>query len=154
MRELNLRGAGIYSAEHGQVLDGNATRLAEILHDYDQAFELQFIPANAGAGTLDKPYRVVDNTNGMRPSIVGYYTHAEMLEPHKILARIVAGDTKHQSIDDILARAEAEEAAKRLFRYKERQEALAEAADLVAFRVSGGRNKLHTTKHAGVKIGR
>ena len=141
MSGLALGSAGVYSPEHGQVLDGNAMRLAQILADYNEYFQLEFIPERDRSG--EAPYRVVNTTPGIPKTVVRYITHEEMSTPHKVLAAIWAGDAGRRDANDILLEMELEETAARMLQLKQQEEKALEAEELVAFYISGGRDRRH-----------
>ena len=141
MSGLALGSAGVYSPEHGQVLDGNAMRLAQILADYNEHFRLEFIPERDRSG--EAPYRVVNTTPGIPMTVVRYITHEEMSTPHKVLAAIWAGDAGRRDANDILLEMELEETAARMLQLKQQEEKALEAEELVAFYISGGRDRRH-----------
>lgn len=152
MSGLALGSAGVYSPEHGQVLDGNAMRLAQILADYNEHFRLEFIPERERSG--EAPYRVVNTTPGIPMTVVRYITHEEMSTPHKVLAAIWAGDAGRRDANDILLEMELEETAARMLQLKQQEEKSLEAEELVAFYVSGGRDRKHYLNFNGHKIER
>lgn len=152
MSGLALGSAGVYSPEHGQVLDGNAMRLAQILADYNPYFQLEFIPERDRSG--EAPYRVVNTTPGIPMTVVRYITHEEMSTPHKVLAAIWAGDAGRRDANDILLEMELEETAARMLQLKQQEEKALEAEELVAFYVSGGRDRKHYLNFNGHKIER
>lgn len=149
---MALGGAGAYSVEHGQVLDGNAMRFAQIIADYNHNFSLEFIPERDSGG--EAPYRVVDSTPGLPRNVVRYVSHEEMRQPHKVLAAIFKGDLRHHSADSILSDMELEETAARLLNLKLQEEHALESEELVEFHLTGGRDKKHYLRHGGHKIAR
>lgn len=149
---MSLGGAGVYSTEHGQVLDGNAMRFAEIIADYNPYFSLEFIPERDSTG--EKPYRIVDRTPKYPVNVVRYVTHAEMLQPHKVLADIFKGDQRFHSAGSILNDMELEDKARRLLDFKRQEEAALEAEDLLVFNLTGGRDRKHSIRHGGRTIER
>lgn len=152
MSSMSLGSAGVYSTEHGQVLDGNAMRFAQILNDYDPHFQLEFIPERDRGG--EAPYRVV-NTNPRFPRyVVRYITHAEMETPQKVLAAIWKGDLKHHSAESIMAEIELEEIAARMLQLKRQEEDALETEEMVAFFAGGGRDRKHFLRHGRHKIER
>lgn len=147
-----LSGGGVYSQEHGQALDGGAMRLAEVLHDYNPYFELQFIPERDRTG--EAPYRVVNNTPGIARHVVRYVTGPEMSVPHKVLAEIFKGDLSKHSMDSILDEIELEERAAKLMQLKAQKDRAEEDEELLAFHISGGREKKHYLRYNGQTIER
>lgn len=148
-----MSGGGVYSVEHGQVLDAHVMRFAEVLHDYNEYFELQFVPANA-EDALSKPYRVVDNTPGIARNVVRYMTHQEMHQPAQVLAEIWKGDLRYHSAATILSDMEIEESARKLMDLKKQEEKAQEDEDLVAFYLEGGKDGRHYLNYNGHKIAR
>ena len=153
MEHFAMSGGGVYSVEHGQVLDSHVMRFAEILHDYNSNFELQFIPANA-EDAINKPYRVVDNTPGVPRSVVRYMTHQEMYNPSKVLAEIWEGDFRYHSPDAIIDKLELEEKARKLMDLKKQEEKALEDEEILAFYMAGGREGKHYLNYNGEKIAR
>lgn len=152
MTMLALGSAGAYSSEYGQVLDSNAMRFAQIINDYNPYFHLQFIPERERSG--EAPYRVVNQTPGMQPYVVRYVTHEEMKNPQKVLAAIWKGDLAHHSADSILTEMELEETAARLLQLKQQEEKALEDEEILAFHLSGGRERKHYLNYNGHKIAR
>lgn len=149
---MSLGGAGVYSTEHGQVLDGQAMRFAQIINDYDPYFMLEFIPERDRGG--EAPYRVV-NTNPQFPKhVVRYITHEEMKQPQKVLAAIWKGDQRHHSAESILNDMELEERAAKLLSLKRQEEAALENEEMVAFFIGGGRDRKNYLRHGSHKIER
>lgn len=141
MTSLALGNSDTYSSEHGQVLDGNAARFAEIINDYNPYFELQFIPERHR--TSEAPYRIIDTTPSFRTNVVRYVTHEEMQQPQKVLAAIWKGDQRHHSADSILNDMELEDRAARLLNLKRQAEAAEEHEEMLAYYIGGGRDKRH-----------
>jgi hypothetical protein len=94
--------------------------LAEIVQDYDPYLELRWIPSDKRTRDDKKPYVIVD-TRSNYPVLYA----SELDQPEQILAKIIEGDNKN---GDILRKLEAQEAANKLFRYKEWLDNLEEAA--------------------------
>jgi hypothetical protein len=130
-------GVPIIGATQG--LSANAERIAEIISDFDETLELQWIPPAARSPLgLDKPYRIVQD----HPQ-TGSYT-VMFLEENELDHRVVAAlfKARNQTITDI----ESEEAAKKAMYLRgtlDQQEAEAEFSEW-ALR----QNK--TVKHNGV----
>src|SRR5690606_29973784 len=140
MSGFALRNGDVYSVEYGQVLESHVRRFAEILHDYNPNFELQFIPANQ-ADPYSKPYRIIYRTPGLPMSVVRYVSHEEMKEPHRVLAAIWKGDLRYHTADEIFTEMELEERAKKLMDLKAQEERAQEDEELLAFYLSGGRDR-------------
>ena len=152
MTTLSLGGLGVYSSEHGQVLDSNAMRVAQILNDYNPNFSLEFIPEKDRAG--EAPYRVVDRTPAFKPNVVRYITHEEMKTPQKILAAIWKGDQRHHSAESIINDMELEDRAARMLDLKRQEEAALENEEILAFYIGGGRDRRHYLRDGKHKIER
>ena len=149
---MSLGGAGAYSAEHGQVLDGNAMRFAQVVADYNHNFRLEFIPERERNG--EAPYRIVDTTPGLPQNVVRYVSHEQMQQPQKVLAEIFKGDLRHHSANSILTDMELEDAAARLMNLKLQEEKALESEELVAFYLEGGKDGKHYLNYNGHKIER
>lgn len=152
MSELSLGSAGVYSPEHGQVLDGNAMRFAQILNDYNPYFMVEFIPERDRDG--EAPYRVVNTTPGIPKTVVRYITHEEMKTPQKVLAAIWAGDAGKRDANDILFEMELEDRAARLLDLKRQEEHRLETEEMIAFHISGGRDRKNYLRFNGQTIER
>lgn len=93
-------------------------RLARIVQDYDQAFELRWIPPEHRTRDDKKPYVVVDTTTE-RPIVYA----SELDSPTDILATIFQSDMKQ---GNVLERIEARERAEKIIQLKERHDRLEE----------------------------
>lgn len=152
MSGFSIGGAGTYSSEHGQILDGNAMRFAQIINDYNPYFSLEFIPEMQRNG--EAPYRIVDRTPTFAPNVVRYVTHEEMQRPEKVLTAIWKGDQRHHSAESILNDIELEDKARRLLDLKKQEEFALEQEELMAFAVGGGRDRKHYLRIGKHKIER
>lgn len=152
MSNISLGAAGVYSSEHGQILDANAIRFAQIINDYNPYFSLEFIPERERNG--EAAYRVIDRTPAFKPNVVRYVTHEEMQQPQKVLAAIWKGDQRYHSAESILNDMDLESRAARLLELKKQEEAALENEEIVAFYIGGGRDKRHYLRHGKHKIER
>jgi len=91
-----------------------AQRIAEILKDYDPTLELRWIPPNIRTAFDAKPFAVWHVPVGLPEYMVMDLTENEL--DHRVLAAIFNANNNNGSV---LARLEAEEAAKQAIKYKE-----------------------------------
>ncbi len=121
--------------ESGHFVGEKWVRLNEILQDYDPYLELHWIPTDKRSKDNQAPYRIVHN-HPNKPAYV--ITHAnETDDPVKIFASIIAGDNWK---NNVLARLDAENAAKEIFEKKKQLEELEESHDLAHFLMVRGPN--------------
>lgn len=118
----------IYSEEAGTFVSSKLQRLAEILHDYDPALELRWIPPSARTDSDSLPYCIVHSITGRQPYVVKYFS--ELDDPVSILAQIFAGDNNR---GNVLKKLEAQEAAQKAFEMKAWMEQQEEMADQFHF---------------------
>lgn len=100
-------------SEHG-TLPAAAIRLAEILNDYDETLELRWIPPEVRTGFDDAPFAVWQVAPGFPPYMVMPLKENQL--DHRVLAALFNANNANGSV---LARLEAEEAAKQAIKYKE-----------------------------------
>src|SRR3954463_6866390 len=89
----------------GQWVDGHYARLAEVIQDYDEYLELQWIPPGQRSEEADKknPYRIIDSRHG---NVVMFASDLDT--PQSILARLWSADNGQ---GNVLERLDAENAA-------------------------------------------
>lgn len=123
-------------ADDGRWVDENFARLAEVIQDYDPAFELRWIPPEHRTDPEDVKncYAVVETT----PNGEFVVFHAgPTATPEEILTRLFEGDNKH---GDVLKRLEAHNAAVQALEYKRQMEIREEKMDKVAFLMGTKKN--------------
>jgi hypothetical protein len=141
----------VWNSNHGQFINENHRRFAEVLADFKPTYSLVFIPEvdRTSPEEHSKPFAILDSPDGVPPYIVRYLTPKEMDAPEKILSWLFMGDTVRHGADNVFKRIQAEEDAKKLMEMKNREDELEDMAEFAEFMLSGGNNKLHTYKHGG-----
>lgn len=128
--------------DDGRWVDENFARLAEVIQDYDPAFELRWIPPERRYDPEDVKncYAVVETT----PDGEFVVFHAgPMATPQEILGRLFEGDNKH---GDVLKRLDAHNAAVEALELKERMEQAEEKKDKVAWLMGTEKNFINMGK--------
>lgn len=145
--------APFYSQEFGEFLSSKAARLAEVLRDYNPYLELCFIPSSKRDDTDTRPFAIRDNSPwrlvGGEGYIVRHLTEAEVDRPNEVLQWLFEGDLSKHGVSEIVARAQAKEAAEKLVGLKREQDIAAERQELAAALVTGGRDKKNFYRHGG-----
>lgn len=141
----------VWNSDHGQFVNDNHRRFAEILSDFKATYSLVFIPEVDRTSPEDhaKPFAILDSPEGVPPYIVRYITAKEMEQPEKIIAWLFMGDTVRHGAENVFNRIQAEEDAKKLMEMKNREDELEDMAEFAEFLLEGGSSKLHTFKHNG-----
>lgn len=143
----NTLSTPTWNSEFGAFISDAHVHLAGVLHDYNRNFELQFIPPKDRGATDTKPWRIVDNTPGVKSYVMRWLSDEEMKDTNAILAWIFEGDmSKHRPVD-VFDRMQAKERADELLKLKKREEELEDISDFGDF-VFGSRSP-HTFKHNG-----
>ena len=117
--------------DDGQWVNEHFARLAEVIKDYDEYLELQWIPPGQRTEEADRknPYRIIDSRSGY---VVMFASERESAE--QILARLWGADNKNGSVLD---RLEIENNATEALRLKERMDEDWESAQQKATQVQG-----------------
>lgn len=149
-----LSSSGTWDSTSGAFINDDHRRLAEILHDYNPYFSLVWIPPSDRTVEDVKPYAIVDNSPNVESYIMRTLSEEEMKNPTAILQWVFEGDLNRNRPGDVLAKIEAEELARKLMDTKREEDFIAAQEDLMAFMVSGGREKKHYVKHDGQTIRR
>lgn len=119
----------IYSEEAGCFVNSKIQRLAELLFQYDQGFELRWVPPRHRSDMQkSRPYCIVHVQDNKPPYVVMYFS--ELDPPEEILAKIFDNDNKN---GDAIARMDARNAAAEAFKLKEQLDQRMEAADMFHF---------------------
>lgn len=141
----------VWNSDHGQFINENHRRFAEILSDFKPTYSLVFIPEADRTTEEDhsKPFAILDSPDNAPAYIVRYMSAKEMEAPEKIIAWLFMGDTVRHGADNVFARIQAEEDAKKLMEMKSREAELEDMAEFAEFILKGGNSKLHTFKHEG-----
>lgn len=120
--------------DDGSWVNEHFHRLAEIIKDYDEFLELQWIPPGQRTTDADKknPYRIIDNRNN---SVVMFASERDSAE--EILARLWGADNQNGSVLD---RMEAKNDAQEAFNLKAKMEEQEMLNDFAAFLVETPKN--------------
>lgn len=125
--------------DDGQWVHEDFHRLAEIVKDYDDALELQWIPPGQRDENADKEncYRIFDTRSR---SVVMFASERDPAE--HILARLWGADnTKH----NVLERVDAHNAAREAFNLKQQIDDAEAQRDLAAFLIGTKKNYINFT---------
>tara|TARA_R110002020_G_scaffold404912_1_gene614983 strand:+ start:21712 stop:22209 length:498 start_codon:yes stop_codon:yes gene_type:complete len=144
----SMADAPFYSPEHGEFLSSNASRLQEILQDYNPYIELVFIPTARRDG-LSAPFALRDTSPWHAPYIIRHMSAEEVERPGEILAWLFKSDLSKHSALDILTRERLEREAETLVNRKRDHDIAQERQELVAALVVGGRDQKHAYRHGG-----
>lgn len=129
--------------------------LATVLHDYDPTMSLAYLPPEIRAANPgQKPYAILQSNGTHEPYIVRYLDDEEIKNQTEILTQLFMGDTRYHDPRLIVERMEARDKAQAALRLSQQMEEADDRIDELAFMASGGRNKLHTVRHNGIKIDR
>lgn len=132
------------TTETGHFISSRFQYLAEVLQDYDATLELRWIPPDNRNTPHEQrnPWAVFQ-----RGQVV--FLCSEKDEPHKILARVIAGDRRQG--DPLQRMDEAERVARQLLEFKEMEE-MAQAKDEMAFLIDNANRGKHYISHNGKKL--
>lgn len=124
----------------GVELSANAQRVAEIVRDFDDTLELEWIPPlNRSPLNPHTPYRIIQRHPDYEPYVVMEIREDQL--DHRIIAALF----KARNFD--LSDLEAEENAKRAMRMREKMDEQGEDAKFVKWAV----NSTRTVQHNGRK---
>ena len=125
----------------GAQLSAKAARLAEVIKDFDDTLELQWIPpVERNALGIDyEPYRIVQFHPNYEPYAVMWLREDQLDE--RVLARLFQARS-----GNALSDLEAEEAARVAFQLKEKLEEQEEAREIAMWALKSPK----TVKHNGV----
>jgi hypothetical protein len=149
-------GSGkVWSSARREFVSQSHMNFATVLHDYDPTMELTYLPdsirhENPG----QKPFIIVQANGTDKPYIVKYLDAEDLNNPSEILAWLFMGDRRYNDPKEIVGRMEAREKAQQLLKLSQQMEEADDRIDELAFMASGGRQKLHTIRHHGMKIDR
>ena len=138
-----------YSNQYKEFLPSKASRLAEILQDYNPYLELRFIPTARRDDTDTHPFAIWDNSPWRAPYPVRHLTEREMENPQAILAWLFEGDLSKRGVSEIMAREEARKTAEKVMRAKESMDEAEARQELAAAIMTGGRDKKNAYRHNG-----
>lgn len=140
--------APFYDETYG-FLPAKASRLQEILHDYNPYISLVFIPPNERTDEDRFPFALLDTSPAHSPYIIRHISEREMEEPESVLAWLFEGDLSKHSVVDVMKKQELKQQAANLLEYKRQEDERQERIDLAAALAVGGRDKKHFYKHNG-----
>lgn len=141
--------APFYSSEFGEFLSSKASRLQEVLHDYNPYLELVFIPSSRRDATDTHPFAIRDNSPWKRGDIIRHISERELDDPGAILAWLFEGDLSKHSLSTIIDKQELKRKADELLRVKRDIEISEERQELAAALLSGGKDHKHFYRHNG-----
>lgn len=120
----------IFDPDSGRVLSAEASRIAQVIHDYEPTLELAWIPPENRELNEQYPYAVIHRPENAPAYIVMRIRETEL--DHRIIAKLWQADNKNGNVLDKL---EAEEAARRALELLKREEELEEAKEKAAWMV-------------------
>lgn len=121
----------IVGTDEGYFVSQKWMYLAEMIKDYNHNLELRWVPpANRGPEDRQKPYVVTSRDTNGRDYIVMYAS--ELDQPEEIMTKIFHSDMKN---GNVLDKVEARNRAHKLFELRNREEELAEQAELARWLV-------------------
>lgn len=141
--------APFYSTEHGEFLSSKASRLAEVLRDYNPYLELVFIPRSKRDASDTHPFAIKDTSPWRGGYIVRHLTEGEMDNPQAVLKWLFEGDLSKHGLSEIQARAKAEEMSSQILQAKRDAEIAEERQELAAAIIAGGRDRKNEFQHNG-----
>lgn len=125
--------------DDGRWVDEKFARLAEVIQDYDPAFELRWIPPDRRSDPSDhtKCYVVVETgPSGEFP----VFFAGPMDTPEQILARLFDSDNKN---GDVLKRIDAHNAAKEALKMKEEMDLAEERKEYISWLIGTQKNYIN-----------
>lgn len=128
----------ILDTESGHALPEKASRVAEIIHDYDPNLELRWIPPRARTSFDAKPYAVYHNLQSHPEG--GYFVFflGEDEMDHRVLSRLWEAQSP-----GLLNRIEADEKAMEIMKMKQRMEENEEAAEFAKWAINAPKEVQH-----------
>lgn len=130
--QIDLSGAHLLTDQGA--LSAKHQRVAEIIKDYDPDLELAYIPKLERGPHDSEPFAVVHVKDGYRYVVM---TCKEEEVDERLLAKLFLANTNDQ---DVLARLEAEDAARRLMEMKSRIEDMEEKREFAQAVISSKKN--------------
>lgn len=131
------------ATEDGQFVSEDHKRIAEIIHDYDPALQLAWIPPAArGVEDDGKEFAVIHTQEG-RPSYFVFFLSKDEVD-HRVLTRLWEADNKDKNV---LTALEAQNAAIEAIRMKQNMDDLEDKKELVGSIIKSPKSKY---KHNGV----
>lgn len=133
-RPIDFSGAHLLTDQGA--LSQKHERVAEIIKDYDENLELAYIPKQERTDRDSEPFAIVHTnpSNGYRYVVM---TCKESEVDERLLTRLFLANTDDQNV---LARLEAEEAAKRLMDYRARMDEMEEKREFAQAVISSKKN--------------
>ena len=120
----------IFDPESGRALSAEATRIAQVIHDYDDRLELAWVPPEKRELNEQFPYAVIHRPDDAPPYVVMRIRETEL--DHRIIARLWYNDNKN---GNVLDKIEKEEQAMRALELLRKEDELAEAREKAAWMV-------------------
>lgn len=117
-------------------LTGNAQRLAELLQDFDDSLELQWVPTDERNAFSITPYRIVQNHPAYGEYVVMYLKEDEL--DHRVIAALFKARS-----GDALSELEAEEKAKEALKLKAQLEIEEADAEFTTWAIKQNRTVTH-----------
>jgi len=121
----------------GVELSGNAKRIAEVVQDFDDTLELQWIPPAERSPFGEAPYRIVQFHPNYEPYVV------MEIQENQLDQRVVAALFKARNFN--LTEQEAKEAAQSAMKMREQMDEAEEDAKFTKWAI----NSTKTVKHNG-----
>jgi hypothetical protein len=144
-----LLGNSVVVTNDGQVVSQKIARIGEILHDYNPELDLMWIHPHLRTTPEDhaKPWALQHSPAGREPYLVATFSDDEIDET--IIARIFAMDNARAGRNTVQDKLNAIEQARALAAAKAREDAMAEAKDVL---LTAFKSPLHTWKGPDGKV--
>ena len=120
----------IFDPKSGYALSIEHQRIAEVIHDYDPALSLVWIPPSERSLNELHPFAVVHSPSDAPPYIVMRLKESEV--DHRVLARLWGADAKN---GNVLDKIEAEDAARKALELKRQEDEIEEAREKAAWMI-------------------
>ena len=120
----------IFDPNSGRVLSAEASRIAQVIRDYEPTLELAWIPPENRELNEQYPYAVIHRPENAPPYVVMRIRETEL--DHRIIAKLWSADGKN---GNVLSNIEAEEAARRAIELLKKEEEMEEAREKAAWMV-------------------
>lgn len=125
--------------------DAPIRRFAEILHEYDPRYELQYVPeadrVTASPFEVAKPFRIIERTPEKGEAVVRWLSAEEMKRPDQILEWIWEGDFRKHRPSEVYDQIKYRRKAADLMDLAKKRDDAQARQDLTAFLVRGGRER-------------
>ncbi len=114
----SMEAAMIYDTVSGEMISQKMNRIQEIIQDYDPDLRLAWIPPKERTAFDKFPFVLIHSPVGKPEYIAMTLKESEVNE--SLIARLFLHDNRNVSV---LERLEAEEAARKILKYKEQMDA-------------------------------